>query len=246
MSGTGTGEVDAILPLDLVDLSYEVRGQRLLDGISVRLEAGPLTVILGPNGAGKSLTLRLAHGLLQPTAGTVRWCGSAAIDARRRQTMVFERPVLLRRSTAANIGYALHVRGVPRVQRHARIAKALADTGLAALATRRARVLSAGEQQRVALARAWVLEPEVLFLDEPTRALDPSATRQVEELIRAIARSGAKIVMTTHDLGQAQRLADEVLFLHRGALLEHAPAKRFFEKPESDEARAFLRGELFW
>jgi tungstate transport system ATP-binding protein len=107
-------------------------------------------------------------------------------------------------------------------------------------------VLSAGEQQRLAVARAWVLAPEVLFLDEPTAALDPSATRSIEELIEAIAAADTKVVMTTHDLAQARRLADEVLFLHRGVLIERTPAQDFFERPESEEARAFLRGELLW
>jgi tungstate transport system ATP-binding protein len=126
------------------------------------------------------------------------------------------------------------------------VAEVLEKTGLSALADRPARVLSAGEQQRLAVARAWVLAPEVLFLDEPTAALDPSATRSIEELIEAIAAADTKIVMTTHDLAQARRLADEVLFLHRGVLIERTPAQHFFERPESEEARAFLRGELLW
>jgi tungstate transport system ATP-binding protein len=158
--------------------------------------------------------------------------------------MVFERAVLLRRSAAANVEFPLKVRGVPRRERAERVAKVLEKTGLTAIAGRAARVLSAGEQQRLTLARAWVLNPEVLFLDEPTASLDPAATRSVERLIDAIAVAGTKIVMTTHDLGQARRLADEILFLHKGALLEQTPADRFFEKPESVEARAFLAGEL--
>jgi tungstate transport system ATP-binding protein len=236
----------SILPLELSNLVYAVRGRRLVDGVSARLEAGPRTVILGANGAGKSLTLRLAHGLLEATSGSVRWCGSGAAEARTRQAMVFERPVLLRRSAAANVDYALAVRGVPRADRRDRVREMLGKTGLSALAERPARVLSAGEQQRLALARAWSLRPEVLFLDEPTAALDPSATRAVEQLILTIAAADTKIVMTTHDLAQARRLADEVIFLHRGALLERAPAKAFFEQPKSLEAQAFLRGELLW
>lgn len=236
----------SILPLELDRLSYEVGGRRLIDQVSVCLEAGPRTLILGANGAGKSLTLRLAHGLLAPTSGAVRWCGGGGADARWRQAMVFERPVLLRRSAAANVDYALGLRGVPRRRRRARVAEVLEKTGLSALADRPARVLSAGEQQRLAVARAWVLAPEVLFLDEPTAALDPSATRSIEELIQVIAAADTKIVMTTHDLAQARRLADEVLFLHRGALIERSPAKHFFERPESEPARAFLRGELLW
>lgn len=236
----------AILPLELADLTFEVNGRRLVDGISARLEAGPRTLILGANGAGKSLILRLAHGLLQPTAGSVRWCGPGAANAPRRQAMVFEETVLLRRSAAANVEYALAIHGVDRQTRRARVAEVLARTGLTALAGRPARVLSAGERQRLSLARAWALEPEVLFLDEPTASLDPSATRAVEDLIHGIGASDTKIVMTSHDLAQARRLADEVWFLHAGKLLERAPAQAFFERPESDPGRAFLRGELLW
>jgi tungstate transport system ATP-binding protein len=203
-------------------------------------------VILGPNGAGKSLLLRLCHGLIQPTAGRVRWRGVNGAALRLRQAMVFQRPVMLRRSAAGNIGFALKLRGVGRRERQARVAEVLARTGLASLAHAHARVLSGGEQQRLALARAWALEPEVLFLDEPTASLDPAATRAIEELVASIHHSGTKIVMTTHDLGQARRLADEVLFLNHGRLVEAGPAARFFARPATREAAAFLKGELMW
>ncbi len=114
------------------------------------------------------------------------------------------------------------------------------------IARRPARTLSAGEQQRLALTRAWALEPEVLFLDEPTASLDPAATRSIEQAIDAVHRSGAKVVMTTHDLGQARRLADEVLFLHHGRLVEHGPADDFFAAPKSRDGAAFLEGNLLW
>jgi tungstate transport system ATP-binding protein len=236
----------AILPLQLENVAYTVRGRRLLSDLSFRLDAGVRTVIVGPNGAGKSLTLRLAHGLLQPTEGRVRWSVEDPRQVQRAQAMVFENSVLLRRSAAANIEYALRVRAVPAQRRKERVAAMLEATGLQHLADRRARVLSSGEQQRLALARAWALEPEVLFLDEPTAALDPSATRTVEALIDDIATSGTKIVMTTHDLGQARRLAGDVLFLFSGRLIESAPANAFFEEPGTAEARSFLKGELLW
>jgi len=243
---TVSGEASSILPLELREVRYAVREQALVKGISLRVEAAGNTVILGPNGAGKSLILRLAHGLIEPSSGSVCWLGAAAAAAALRQAMVFERPVLLRRSAAANVDYALALRGMERARRRSRVEEVLEKTGLAAIAQRPARVLSSGEQQRLALARAWALSPEVLFLDEPTAALDPSATRSVEAIIASIAASGSKIVMTTHDLGQAQRLADEVVFLTHGELREHTSARQFFEAPRSEEARAFLRGELLW
>ena len=233
----------SILPGRLVGLSYAAGGRRLIEGLELALEAGPRTIILGPNGAGKSLTLRLAHGLIAPSAGQVVW---QRPDAARRQAMVFQRPVMLRRSVAGNVDYALALGRVGRAARAGRRDAVLARTGLTALARQPARLLSAGEQQRLALARAWVLEPELLFLDEPTASLDPAATRAVEEIVNAIHQAGTKIVMTTHDLGQARRLADEVVFLHRGRLIEQAPAEDFFSAPASPEARAFLAGELLW
>lgn len=235
---------DTIFPLHLRDVCYEAGGKRLLESVTLAIDRGPRTVILGPNGAGKSLLLRLCHGLLRPSAGAIDW--RHADGARRRQAMVFQRPVMLRRSAAANIDYALKLKGIPSHLRAARVREVLDDTGLAALAGQPARDLSIGEQQRLALARAWATAPEVLFLDEPTASLDPAATRAIEDIVSAIDLSGTKIVMTTHDLAQARRLADEILFLHRGRLLEQSPAPRFFAGPATPEARAFLAGELLW
>ncbi|OAN54054.1 ABC transporter ATP-binding protein [Paramagnetospirillum marisnigri] len=240
------GRDGSILPLELSRVGFSAGGRPLIRDISLRLEAGSRTLVLGPNGAGKSLLLRLCHGLLTPTGGSIRW-GDGAMAAeglRRRQAMVFQRPVLLRRSALANIRYVLGLMGMPRHRRQAAAMAALARFDLADLALRPARVLSGGEQQRLALARAWVMEPEILFLDEPTSALDPAATQAVETAIQDFHGSGAKIVMTTHDLGQARRLADEVVFLAGGALEERTPASIFFKGPASARARAFLAGEL--
>ena len=238
-----------ILPLEVTALVYEVADDRLLDAIDVTFAVGPRTVILGPNGAGKSLLLRLCHGLLVPCAGTVRWRGAGARlpgGPGRQQAMVFQRPVLLRRSAAGNVDHALKLHRVGRAARRLRRDAALAQAGLAAIAERPARLLSAGEQQRLALARAWALSPQVLFLDEPTANLDPAATRAVEAMIDGFRAAGTKIVMTTHDMAQARRVADEVVFLHRGQLVETAPAEQFFAAPSSREAAAFLAGELIW
>ena len=239
-------EPGGILPLRLEGVSYSASGKELIEEISLEVAAGPRTVILGPNGAGKSLLLRLCHGLIRPSSGRVRWLGPDGEGPRLHQAMVFQRPVMLRRSARANIDYALSVRGIPAGERRRRIAEALAATGLSDLAERPARVLSIGEQQRLALARAWALHPQVLFLDEPTASLDPAATRAVEEIVLRIHDAGTKIVMTTHDLGQARRIADEVLFLHRGRLVERASAAEFFHAPRTPDAAAFIKGELLW
>ncbi len=238
-------EDTGILPLELDDVSYEIDGKRLIKNISCTFEAGRSTFVIGPNGAGKSLFLRLCHGLLQPSSGWLRWRGAGG-DAGRRQAMVFQRPVMLRRSVRANVDYALSVKGIPRSARQSIINRVLQLTGLSRFEDVPATLLSFGEQQRLALARVWALQPQVLFLDEPTASLDPPATHQVEQIIGAIQAAGTRIIMTSHDLGQAQRLADEVMFLHRGRLLEQTPATQFFDCPQSDAARAFTRGELLW
>ncbi|GAB4172191.1 MAG: ATP-binding cassette domain-containing protein [Rhodocyclaceae bacterium] len=235
----------ALLPLVLDAVGFAAGGYSILADISARIDEGVRTVILGPNGAGKSVLMRICHGLLAPTRGTVRWCGGGA-GRPGAQAMVFQRPVLLRRSALANIEYALGLAGVRGWARRTRAMDALARVGLARAGDRPARVLSGGEQQRLALARAWALEPQVLFLDEPTASLDPSAAREVEAIIQAIHRAGTKIVMTTHSLGLARRFADEILFLYEGRLEEVSPADRFFHQPRSAKAAAFIEGELPW
>jgi tungstate transport system ATP-binding protein len=236
----------SLLPLRIEDVCFDAGGRRIIDAISLEIGAGPRTVILGPNGAGKSVLLRICHGLLAPTAGRVRWNVSQPGNGRRRQAMVFQRPVLLRRSALGNVTYALKLAGVPFGQRGARALEALRKVGLEGVAGRPARVLSGGEQQRLALARVWALHPEVLFLDEPTASLDPGATHEIENIILALHAAGTKIVLVTHNLGQAHRLGDEILFLHQGRLVERAPADRFLKHPASSEAANFLEGELPW
>jgi tungstate transport system ATP-binding protein len=231
-----------MLPLVLDHVSFAVDGKTIIDRVSMEITEGPRTVILGPNGAGKSVLMRLCHGLLKPTSGSLGWRGTNG--GRRRQAMVFQRPVMLRRSALANVAYGLKLAGVAPRERELRARDVLDAVGLASVSDRPARVLSGGEQQKLALARAWALGPEVLFLDEPTANLDPGATRDVETIIGQIRAGGTKIVMTTHSLGQAKRLGDEILFLSRGRLVERSPVDRFFARPASAEADSFLRSEL--
>jgi tungstate transport system ATP-binding protein len=237
---------DSLLPLRLEDVCFAAGGRLIIDHVTLEIAAGARTIVLGPNGAGKSVLMRLCHGLLAPTSGRIVWNRAERPGEPRRQAMVFQRQVMLRRSACANITYALKLAGVPRRSREAQAREALERVGLGHLAQRPARVLSGGEQQRLALARAWALQPEVLFLDEPTASLDPSASAEVERVIQAIHDGGTKIVMSTHNLGQARRLGDEVVFLDQGRVKERAPVDRFFTQPASAEAEAFLKGELPW
>lgn len=232
------------LPLSVEGLAFSAGGRALLADICFTVRAGTFNVILGPNGAGKTLLLRLCHGLLKPDRGRIDWRGLTPAQARIRHAMVFQRPVLLRRSVTANVDYALRLRRMARSLRRARVRAALEATNLSALARAPAPRLSGGEQQRLVIARAWALEPEVLLLDEPCANLDPRSTLEVETLVRAMRARGTTIIMTTHDLAQARQMAERVLFLNRGRLVEDAGAAEFFAGPRSPDARAFLEGKL--
>lgn len=212
---TATGKY---LPIRLEGVTFEANAQQLLGPIDLTLKAGIRTIVMGPNGAGKSLLLRLIHGLIKPTTGQIR-CGASGRYSRAGQAMVFQRPVMLRRSVWGNVAYPLKLSGMPSSQAQSQVMEALELFGLQALAKRSARVLSGGEQQRVALARAWVLAPEILLLDEPTSALDPHATAAVEAAVDRFHANGTKIVMVTHSSSQAHRMGDEIVNMEWGKII---------------------------
>jgi tungstate transport system ATP-binding protein len=229
------------LPIRLESVGVRSRGITILDRITLQIEAGPPTVLIGPNGSGKTTLLRTAMGLVKPTQGRITWGGvEESLPARR--AIVFQRPAMLRRSVSGNLSYALSVARIPH--RAERIKELLSMVGLATLGKRPARRLSGGEQQRLALARALARDPAVILLDEPTASLDPASTKVIEDIISAVAASGIKVVMSTHDLGEARRIAGEIVLLHRGRVIESAKAVEFLNSPETDEAKAFLAGEL--
>ena len=231
------------LPVVLDDVSYAVRGVTIIDRLSLRLEYGAPTILIGPNGAGKTTLLRLAMGLMRASSGRITWGGRDYVPPTRR-AFVFQRPAMLRRSAAANIRYALASAGVERSGRSRRTAELLTLVGLDAIGERPARKLSGGEQQRLALARALAKDPQILFLDEPTASLDPAATKAIEDVVRAVAARGIKVVMSTHDLGEAKRIAGEIVLMHRGRIVEQSAVAAFFSTPKTDEARQFVAGEL--
>jgi tungstate transport system ATP-binding protein len=231
------------LPIVFENAAVHVGAVTILDEISLRIAPGAPTVLIGPNGSGKTTLIRLGMGLLTPTSGQVTWSGRIEASSERR-AMVFQRPVMLRRRVSGNIAYALAAAGIERRERSERVTDLLRRVGLENLTDRPARRLSGGEQQRLALARALARDPEILFLDEPTASLDPASTKAVEDIVRLVAASGVKIVMATHDLGQARRLAGDVVFLVRGRVVEYAPTARFFTSPATPEAATFVRGDL--
>ena len=231
------------LPILFDAVSVMAGGMPILDRVGLTIAAGPPTLLIGPNGSGKTTLLRAAMGLVSPSEGRITW-GGQALSQPARCAIVFQRPAMLRRNAAANIAYALRAAGVARPRRQAAIGALLALVGLDQLRHRPARRLSIGEQQRLALARALALDPEVLFLDEPTASLDPAATKAIEDIVRGIAGSGIKIVMATHDLGEARRLAGDIVLLHRGRIVETGATPAFFEAPRTEAARRFLAGDL--
>lgn len=246
-SSDAAGDIDnSVLPLTCEQVSVSRAGRLLLDRVSVSIRGTGVTVIMGANGAGKTLLLRVLCNLTAPDSGKVRW-GGRVPDLTRAPKLgvVFQKPVLLRRSALQNVKYALAAAGVTRRFRDARAAEALETASLAHLAHTPARVLSGGEQQRLALARALAVNPEILFLDEPSSSLDPAATLAIEQLIAHARARGTRLVVITHDVGQAHRLADDVWFMHHGNIVEQRSAAQFFNAPDSEPATAFLEGRIF-
>lgn len=233
-----------MFPLRIAGLAFAPNGKAVLDGVDLELSGEGITVVLGPNGAGKTVLLRLLAGLLPAGRGRLDWGGAALPSG--RLAMVFQQPMVLRLSVWANVEFALRPQALSPAERRRRTARVLERVGLAERSRESARLLSGGERQRLALARAWAVAPRLLLLDEPTASLDPGATEAVERIVREIRTDGAKILMTTHNLGQATRLADDIVFLAAGRVQEHGPANAFFARPQSAAARAYLQGELPW
>jgi len=227
-------------------LCFNAGGRRLIDRVDADFQPHRRTVIMGANGTGKSLLLRLLHGLIQPTTGEVLWQGRPLDRAGRRgQAMVFQRPVMLRRSVLANLRFALAVRGMSGTERATREAAAIERARLSDLADRPARVLSGGEQQRLAVARALAGAPRALLLDEPTASLDPASIHAIEQQIHEAHETGVTVILVTHDIGQARRLGDDLIFLHAGRVVEAGPAPEVLDAPRSEAARAWREGRLY-
>jgi tungstate transport system ATP-binding protein len=230
----------AVPLLAISDVSVRFGGALALRGVSLQIARGESIALVGANGSGKTTLLRLLHGLVAHR-GERR-----VLDPQARQVMVFQRPFMLRLSVWNNLRVALWLAGVPLAEHAARAGEALRRVGLSHLRDRPARALSGGESQRLALARAWIVRPQLLFLDEPTASLDPTAKKEIELLLEGFIREGITLVMSTHNLGQAKRLATRVVYLEGGRLIVDLPTERFFNDPLPDEAALFLKGELHW
>lgn len=235
--------VASIFPLRIAGACVKRRGVQLIGPINLDLGLQGLTIVLGPNGSGKTSLLRLMHGLERPATGTVNWA-SPQSDARAHQAYVFQTPTMMRRSVTDSIAYALTVMGVARPQAREKAKEYATRVGLGDLLDCSAGVLSGGEKQKLAMARALIRQPQVLFLDEPCANLDGRATKEIEAILNDVRQQGTRIVMATHDLGQARRLADDLIFMLNGCVREKGAAEAFFADPQTTEAKAFLNGQI--
>lgn len=236
--------VKSILPLEIENAEVRRRGKTLIGPLSTQISAQGFSILMGPNGAGKTTFLRMLHGMERlKRGGSLRWqCPEK--DARARQAFVFQAPIMMRRSALDNVAYPLILHGMGRKEARGQAATWLDRVGLGDSATKQATILSGGERQKLAIARALIRDPDVLFLDEPCANLDGRATREVEAVLKDAYDGGTRIVMATHDLGQAKRLAQDVWFIHHGHVLEVTAASQFFTTPTTKEARAFVSGDI--
>lgn len=235
--------VDQILPLNVKNASVKKRDKRIIGPIDIKITAEGFTIIMGPNGSGKTSLLRLLHGLENPRDGAVSW-NSDIENVRQNQSFVFQTPIMLKRTVIENIIYPLKLRGISKDTAMKAAKEWVSKINLEASSNVKACFLSGGEKQKLAIARALATKPQLLFLDEPTANLDGSATKEIEKLLQDAQKAGTRILMTTHDIGQGKRLADDVIFLYRGTIHEYGRAKNFFKKTGTQEAQAFLNGDI--
>lgn len=235
--------VTGILPLTLENVVVKRRGKRLIGPVSNKLAETGITMILGPNGSGKTTLLKVMHGVERISSGAVRWAVSD-LEAQHHQSYVFQSPIMLRRSVIDNLRYPLQLHDTPKAEREARVLEWARKVGLEDHLSVQATRLSGGEKQRLALGRALIRRPEVLFLDEPCANLDGASTRDIEALLLEARAAGTRIIMTTHNIGQAKRLASDAIFLLHGEIWESGPAQSFFDAPQTHELKAFFRGDI--
>ena len=232
------------LPLITKDLTYEVNESKLIKGINLEVNSDGSTILLGHNGSGKSLLLKLLHGVIAPSSGQVTWNNITPTTNQYWRTFLLQTPTFFKQTVQYNIEFVLRIAGIPAKEHKTRCQQALEICGLANISRRNTHSLSGGELQKLSLARAWVVKPRVVLLDEPTVALDPPSVLGFENIIQQFKNSGTKVIITTHDLAQAKRLADEIIFIDAGKVIEKSQADKFFSGPQSNQAQNFISGEL--
>ena len=232
----------SLLPIKLDSIDYFIGETYLISNANIEIKSDGITVIMGPNGSGKSLFLNLLHGLILPNNGTITFNGLPLNKKiRRRQAMVFQTPTLLRRTVLSNMVFVDSLDGKIDLIRCKKILEML---GLEQFHNQPAKLLSSGEKQRLALARALVLKPDILLLDEPTANLDPASIYVIEEIVKNAGRCGVKIIFITHDISQAKRIGDDIIFIHKGKILEYKKTAALFKNPKCPETKAYIQGKI--
>ena len=230
------------LPIYIKDLSLILDERKILSSLNFSINSDDITVIMGPNGAGKSIFLKILNGILTPTSGCITWNNKKQFsDTLNTQAFVFQKPILLRRSVIANLDYMDSVLGYKKKISKDRL---LEIVQLKKQKNQPARMLSLGEQQRLSLIRSLMLRPNLLLLDEPTANLDPASTKIIEDIILNLKMMGIKIIFVTHNILQAKRIADEIIFLNEGKMVEHLNKQEFFSNSKSIEVQNYLNGIL--
>ena len=232
----------SLTPIVVSNLSLLLGKTKILDKIKCKIHNESIVAVLGPNGAGKSMFLKTINGLIEVDSREIKFNSIEINDYIRKEiAMVFQKPTLLRRSVFENMQFVLERKNkLSNIE----IMKLLQRVSLDTFKDKPARLLSGGEQQRLSLARALLINPSLLLLDEPTANLDPYSLNLIEEIILDENKKGKTIILTTHDMGQAKRLAKEILFFNKGKLLEQTKAINFFKKPKTKEAQSYVNGKI--
>jgi ABC-type polar amino acid transport system ATPase subunit len=233
--------------LEVTDLDMSFGDFQVLRGVSLMIEAGAITCVIGPSGSGKSTLLRCFNRLAEPSGGDIRLNGQSVLgikpdQLRRRVGMVFQHFNLFPdHSALGNVVLALRkVQRMPKAEAQRVAADRLAEVGLASRMHHRPIDLSGGQQQRVAIARALALKPELMLFDEVTSALDPELVKGVLKLMAGLGRSGMTMVVVTHEMNFARRVADRVVFMDEGVVVETGPPEAIFDNPRSPRLKRFL------
>jgi tungstate transport system ATP-binding protein len=229
------------LPLSVNKVSLIINEKKLLKEISFNVKKNNILSIVGPNGSGKTSLLKALHGIYKLSSGSISWGDCSINEIKKMQAMIFQNPLLLKRSVKDNITYVLKIRNNTKSEILNKTNEALNLCNINELQNQQAHTLSGGEKQKLAIARAWVLDPNILFLDEPTLNLDPPSVYEIEELIINMHAKNTFVIFSSHDLRQVRKLSKEIVFLYDGKLIEKTKSKKFFESAESDLAKSFLQ-----
>ena len=231
-----------ITPIVADNLSVSFGSVNILNKINFKIHDKDITAVIGPNGAGKSILLQTINGLTNIQRGKITFNSFFhSDDIRKKQALVFQNPTLLRRNVISNMEFIANIN--KNIDKKT-IQNSLVRCGLGGYDQKSARLLSGGEKQRLSLARALLTQPSILLLDEPTANLDPFSLKLIEDIILEENKKGTCIILTTHDMAQAKRLATNIIFMNKGEVIEQKNSKTFFNKPETNEALKYIKGEI--